>query len=253
VRESWILSVDLGKSADFTAAALFRVRNNAPEPSTYACPAIERWPLRTSYMRIVDALCPWLLDQRIYGQCDLAFDVTGVGTAVREMFDEERLENDWLLLKAIGAGELYARLKTPQGKAEMLAEARKRLATRDDDATWSLIARILAYSSVTRTFPVMLHGGAEVSVEHSTNTYHVPKRDVVADTSQVLSSDRLEVAGRIPLRSIAMAELKNFKSRPTKAGNEAYEAREGEHDDIVLAMAIGLWVGEEGDKWDPSR
>ena len=41
----------------------------------------------------------------------------------------------------------------------------------------------------------------------------------------------------------AMAdELKDFRRKVSVAGRYSYDARVGKHDDLVLAVAIGLWV-----------
>ena len=37
-------------------------------------------------------------------------------------------------------------------------------------------------------------------------------------------------------------ELKDFRRKVSTAGRYSYEARVGKHDDLVLAVAIGLWV-----------
>lgn len=41
----------------------------------------------------------------------------------------------------------------------------------------------------------------------------------------------------------AMAnELRDFRRKVSAAGRFSYEARVGQHDDLVLAVAIGLWT-----------
>jgi len=37
------------------------------------------------------------------------------------------------------------------------------------------------------------------------------------------------------------AELRSFEVRLTQAANAVYNAREGQHDDLVLATALPLW------------
>jgi hypothetical protein len=37
-------------------------------------------------------------------------------------------------------------------------------------------------------------------------------------------------------------ELKDFHRKVSAAGRYSYEARAGRHDDLVLAVAIGLWA-----------
>ena len=40
-------------------------------------------------------------------------------------------------------------------------------------------------------------------------------------------------------------ELSNFKVKITTKGNDTYEAwREGQHDDLVLSVALACWYGE---------
>ena len=44
---------------------------------------------------------------------------------------------------------------------------------------------------------------------------------------------------------ILMAELITFRSKITVAGNETFGAwRERDHDDLVLAVALALWLAE---------
>jgi hypothetical protein len=41
------------------------------------------------------------------------------------------------------------------------------------------------------------------------------------------------------------AELRAFRVKLTPAGNDTFEsARERDHDDLVLAMALAVWAGE---------
>lgn len=61
-----------------------------------------------------------------------------------------------------------------------------------------------------------------------------------------LGHERLKIA-KLPLAATLKAELKNFKRKYTPAGHEQYEAwRSGDHDDLVLALAIALWTAEHG-------
>ena len=39
-------------------------------------------------------------------------------------------------------------------------------------------------------------------------------------------------------------ELRDFRVKISKAAHETYEAREGTHDDLVLSLAIALFVAE---------
>ena len=41
-------------------------------------------------------------------------------------------------------------------------------------------------------------------------------------------------------------ELENFRAKVTTAKNEGLESwREGRHDDLILAVAVAAWLGEQ--------
>lgn len=78
------------------------------------------------------------------------------------------------------------------------------------------------------------------------NGYHVPKRDLVFALLGAYQSGRFKVSAAIPLAKDFIAETKNFKVKINiKTGHDSYEAwREGEHDDMVLSVALATWYGE---------
>lgn len=75
--------------------------------------------------------------------------------------------------------------------------------------------------------------------------WRVPKRDLVMATQLVFQSRRITVVPELEQAKLLRDELLNFRLKLTKAGNDTYEAwREGQHDDLVLAVAIALWYAE---------
>jgi hypothetical protein len=45
---------------------------------------------------------------------------------------------------------------------------------------------------------------------------------------------------------LLVKELQNFRTKVTVAGTDPLEAwREGQHDDMVLAVALATWAGEQ--------
>jgi hypothetical protein len=46
------------------------------------------------------------------------------------------------------------------------------------------------------------------------------------------------------LASVLVQELLNFRVKITEAANETFGAGDGEHDDIVLAVALACWYAE---------
>lgn len=73
----------------------------------------------------------------------------------------------------------------------------------------------------------------------------VPKRDVVMAFMVALQQRRFRAAKGLPEAETLFREGQNFQWRVSKAGNDLYGAwREGQHDDLLLAVAIAVWWGE---------
>jgi hypothetical protein len=73
----------------------------------------------------------------------------------------------------------------------------------------------------------------------------VPKLDLVASVQAALGQDRVRFAPSLEHTPTLQAELKGFNAKATPDRNETFAAgREGEHDDLVLALALALWYGE---------
>lgn len=95
--------------------------------------------------------------------------------------------------------------------------------------------------------PVSITAGDTVRQEGG--WYFVPKRDLVGVVQVLLQSERLRFAGALPETALLTSELQNFQIKVTAAANETFNAREGAHDDLVLALALAVWYGENA----PSR
>lgn len=96
---------------------------------------------------------------------------------------------------------------------------------------------------------IVIHGGDAVSHPRA-DTFRVPKRDLASAVYNLLEAGRLRVAPQLKDASVLKAELGNFRIKIKANGHDSYEAgdgviwREGEHDDMVLSVACGLWYGE---------
>jgi hypothetical protein len=88
---------------------------------------------------------------------------------------------------------------------------------------------------------VITGGHAETTVTYSER--HVAKLVLVSVLQAILP--RLAVAKELPHSATLIAELKSFKVKITLARNESFEAwRERDHDDLVLAVALALWLSD---------
>ena len=73
----------------------------------------------------------------------------------------------------------------------------------------------------------------------------VPKRDLVTNLLVLLESGRLELAAGVPELETFVREASAFQVKLTSAGHDIYgQWREGEHDDLVLSVALAAWVAE---------
>ena len=58
----------------------------------------------------------------------------------------------------------------------------------------------------------------------------------------LLESERLKIADELPLGPQLRQEFLTLRVKPTPTGQDSYEsAREKDHDDIVLSVALACW------------
>jgi hypothetical protein len=75
--------------------------------------------------------------------------------------------------------------------------------------------------------------------------WHVPKVELVSALQKLLQSRRLKVSPDLDMAAVLVSELKAFRTKITLSGHETFEAwRERDHDDLVLAVAMAVWLGE---------
>jgi hypothetical protein len=74
----------------------------------------------------------------------------------------------------------------------------------------------------------------------------VPKRDLASAPLVLMQNGQLKIAESMALADALRKELLNFKVKINIAtAHDSYEAwREGDHDDLVLAVAMACWCGE---------
>jgi hypothetical protein len=96
-----------------------------------------------------------------------------------------------------------------------------------------------------RVIPITITSGHKIS-RGGTGAYGVPKKDLVGTLQVLLQSRRIKVAPALSEAQVLVKELQGFQTKITQAGNEIFGApwREGKHDDLVLAVALAAWLGE---------
>lgn len=92
-------------------------------------------------------------------------------------------------------------------------------------------------------FPVTITGGQSVTMAEG--YWGVPKRILVASLAIALQTNRVHVVKKLALADLLTREMLNFKVKINRHANDSYgEWRDGEHDDLVLSVALAVWWGE---------
>jgi hypothetical protein len=72
--------------------------------------------------------------------------------------------------------------------------------------------------------------------------YRVPKRDLIVGLQVLLQQENLQIAGGLRHAEMLAAEMAGMRVRTTHTGHEQFGAwREGQHDDLVFAVALACW------------
>jgi Terminase RNaseH-like domain len=179
--------LDLGQTGDPSAFAV--LERDEKEEATYQVRHLERFPLGTSYVDIVESVAVRYRQPPLKGS-GLAVDETGVGRAVADLM------------------------------------------RRQPSVGWVLL-------------PITITAGHAISGPDQLGSRHVPKKELVSALQILLQSKRLKIAKKLPEAATLIKELENFKAKITASANEVFEAwRTGDHDDLVLAVAMACWIGE---------
>jgi hypothetical protein len=92
---------------------------------------------------------------------------------------------------------------------------------------------------------ITITGGDSVT-KNPDGGLRVPKRDLISATLVLLQNGQLKIADALELKDTLVKELLNFRVKINiSTAHDSYEAwREGDHDDLVLSVALACWAGE---------
>jgi hypothetical protein len=110
-----------------------------------------------------------------------------------------------------------------------------------------LIAKIAHVFDVAGLYPnrITITAGLEAT-QHGTRTCHVPKAMLISNLEARSHTGELRIAAAASDAGALKEELKDFKRKVSEAGRATYSARVGAHDDLVLCVAIALWMATQG-------
>jgi hypothetical protein len=232
----YVITVDLGQVNDPTAIAVLERR--------------EQWTGRQELVTNVAAFVAGFTRQpQHYQRQQIAgvYDITHLerlplGTAYTEI--PGRLHRIALRLRQLWLDAMFE--ETGIGRAG-LAEAPIELVI-DQTGVGRPVVDLLREHDLD---PVAITITSGDQVTHvADREYRVPKRDLVGAVQSAMQARRLRAAASLPDWPVLKGELANFKARISLTGHDSYGAgddwREGNHDDLVLSVAMGVWWGENG-------
>jgi hypothetical protein len=221
VKPVLISGLDLGQVADFSALCTLErtprvVPAGDPVPRRrfrYALRWLETWELGTRYTATRE------------GERSICGDV-------KARFDAESLRHTPLAVDFTGVGT-------------------------------AVVDQLRAAKVCARLNPVLITSGHQVMRREETKerAWHVPKKELVGTLMALLQSGLVSwprAVGRKRLTPFEHAvaklerELSDFRVKVTKSANETFGADRSQHDDLVLALALACWLGENWGAGDAS-
>ena len=209
----FILGLDLGQTRDYTAlAVLEKVAQAAPPPQE---PVIVRtrdlWRDGQPIAPPPPAPLPAHYHVRHLQRYPLGAAYPAIVKSVGDMLTRPELRGATLVIDATGVGRPVV---------DMFRAAR------------------LKPIAVTIT-------GGSLPAKVESGWFNTPKRDLVSTMQVLLQAERLKIAAALPEAAVLTQELLNFQVKITMAANDTYGAwREGQHDDLVLSVAMATWYAE---------
>jgi hypothetical protein len=92
-------------------------------------------------------------------------------------------------------------------------------------------------------YGITITGGRAVNRGQSPGDVSVPKADIVGAVQVLLQNRRLTWPRELPLVRELQAEFAAFQMKTTPALHQIFGGV-GSHDDLVLSLGLGVWIGE---------
>ena len=97
---------------------------------------------------------------------------------------------------------------------------------------------LFRYSGISPVGMLITAGVTEATID---GIPHVPKLVLISRLQALLHEGRLKIQKDLPEAKTLVGELMDFRVQYTAAGHLTFNAREGRHDDLVLALAIACY------------
>lgn len=132
-----------------------------------------------------------------------------------------------------GIASMVERIKADGGNVELVV---------DETGVGSPIVEMLRERKLSPVAITITSGDAVTEVRRGRH-YRVPKRDLVMGLLRVFEDGRMRIAKGLSLAQVLRSEAENMriKVNPQTAHDSYEHAREGDHDDLVLAACVAVW------------
>jgi hypothetical protein len=108
----------------------------------------------------------------------------------------------------------------------------------DETGVGRPVADLFAYSGIS---PIRVQITAGTAETRDGMRYFVPKLVLISRLQALLHQGLLKIQRSLPEAEVLVRELQDFRVQYTATGNLTFNAREGKHDDLVLALAVACW------------
>lgn len=117
------------------------------------------------------------------------------------------------------------------------------------EAACDLITRAISTAEI---IPVTITSGRRVTL-HKDGSFGTPKKDLVSTLRMLIDSGQLRIAEKLRGKAVLEGELKSFQIQFNQHGHAKFESPSGEHDDLVLSLALACWFAENEGKFDTHK
>jgi hypothetical protein len=123
---------------------------------------------------------------------------------------------------------------TCRGNAELIVDA---------TGVGKAVADIYRQYGIEFTGVVITAGNIQTNPEPG--IWHVPKIELISHLQALLHQGQLQIQKNLVEAETLVRELQDFKVNYSSSGFMSFSARQGKHDDLVLALAIAVWKAKQ--------
>jgi hypothetical protein len=98
-----------------------------------------------------------------------------------------------------------------------------------------------------RVVGVLITGGA---IQHFTKgLWHVAKTNLISVTQVAMQKRVVKFAEKLKETELIVRELENYRMKLSLQAHEVYAAKDSEHDDLIIALALAAWGQDNAGRW----